>query len=319
MKSLLATLASKKLSSYAAVILIFTYTFLLGRDFECTCKPQRFQCFVYLFLPFFIILLLILLTDRSFQRVCRYLCSCAGCSRETTCNFWGSFIRHILKTALVSLLWVAFVYLDGDWYVCCENDHSEQQAPLACKAKDNITEEEQETIAELRNESRVIGVSILCGIVVVAFLIPLSRKCCEGQSSCCNRRFLFERLILEEEDDVLKDILRKSAKDQLTEEVKNRIRGGQWEKCFDVALDLINTSARSTISEEQQRLLARDADNQEDQPPGHSTGQVKYHKQFSFSSRQKVVESVQILVGRSPFSCFCISSFLFPSGCVALT
>ncbi|XP_037628650.1 uncharacterized protein LOC119489820 isoform X3 [Sebastes umbrosus] len=318
MENLLTTLASKKLRTFAAITLMFTYTFLLNRDFECTCKPQRVQCNLYMVLPVFIILLLILLTDRSFKRVCRYLCSCAGCCKPTTRNFWGSFIRHFLKAVLVGLLWVSFVYLDGDWYLCCKNNGTDQ-APLACKAKDKITEKEKETIAELRNTSRVIGVSILCGIVVVAFLIPLSRKCCEGQSSCCNRRFLFERLILEEEDDVLKDILRKSAKDQLTEEVKNRIRGGQWEKCFDVALDLINTSARSTISEEQQRLLARDADNQEDQPPGHSTGQVKYHKQFSFSSRQKVVESVQILVGRSPFSCFCISSFLFPSGCVALT
>ncbi|XP_037628655.1 uncharacterized protein LOC119489820 isoform X7 [Sebastes umbrosus] len=267
MENLLATLASEKLSTYVAITLMFTYTFLLNRDFECSCEPQPSQCHVYMVLPVFIILLLILLTDRSFQRVCRYLCSCAGCCRPTTCNFWGSFIRHFLKAALVGLLWVAFVYLDGDWYVCCKNDHSEQQAPLACKAKNNITEKERVIIAELKNWSRVIGGFTLFGIVLVAFLIPLCqwRKCFGEKSSSCNKRFLFDKLILEEEDNVLKEILRKSAKDQLTEEVKNRIRGGQWEKCFDVALDLINTSARPTISEEQQRLLARDADNQDQQ------------------------------------------------------
>ncbi|XP_074501042.1 uncharacterized protein LOC141773179 isoform X2 [Sebastes fasciatus] len=260
MEKLLTKLASEKLGTYAAITLMFTYTFLLGREFECTCKSQEIECTMYLILPFFIILLLILWTDRSFQRVCRYLFTCAGCCMPTTCNFWGSFFRHIFKAVLVSLLWVAFVYLEGDWYVCCKNNHSEQ--PLACKAGNNITEKEHETIAELKSTSKVIGGFTLFGIVLVASLIPLCRKCCEGKSSCCNRRFLFDKLILEEEDNVLKEILRKSAKDQLTEEVKNRIHGGQREKCFNVAIDLINASAQPTKTDEQQPLRARDADNQ---------------------------------------------------------
>lgn len=68
-----------------------------------------------------------------------------------------------------------------------------------------------------------------------------------------SRKKLFEKLILEEEENVLKEILRKSAKEKLTEEVKNRIRSEQWEECFDVAEELIQASMKPTISEEEEQ------------------------------------------------------------------
>ncbi|KAK1898129.1 Zona pellucida sperm-binding protein 3 [Dissostichus eleginoides] len=55
---------------------------------------------------------------------------------------------------LVGLLWVAFVLLDGDWYVCCKNDGSKQQVQLACKAEANITDNERVIIEELKNSSQ---------------------------------------------------------------------------------------------------------------------------------------------------------------------
>lgn len=113
--------------------------------FYCSCRDQAIHCYVYLFLPVFIIFLLILWTNRSFQRVWRRPCL-------LPCF---SFFRHIFEAFLVGLLWIAFVFIDGDWYLCCLNDHSEQQAPLACKSAGKITEKEQAIIADLKNTSRV--------------------------------------------------------------------------------------------------------------------------------------------------------------------
>ncbi len=157
MESVLTKLVSEKLSTYAAIIFMFTYSILLDREFACTCRNQEFDCDFYMALPVFLIFLLILWTDRSFQRVCRYLFSCpfGCCGWCYTCSFLCSFFYHIFKAAFIGLLWAAFVLIDGDWYVCCENDHSEQQAKLACKDKTNITAVEKSLIAELKNQSRV--------------------------------------------------------------------------------------------------------------------------------------------------------------------
>lgn len=150
MQSLITKILTEKLSTYAAVISIFTYTILLDRDFACTCKPQASICNLYMLLPPVIIFLLILLLDSSFQSVCRYYSSHCKC----LCGLCCFYAHHFLRALLVGSLWVAFLFLDGDWYVCCQNDGSEQQATLACKAEKDIKVNEKVLKAEL-NTSQV--------------------------------------------------------------------------------------------------------------------------------------------------------------------
>lgn len=154
MENVRTDLACGKFCTYIAVIAIFI---LLGGELACTCKPQGFDCNLYLILPVFIVFLFLLWTDRSFQRNCRFLCSgvFGGSGWLHICKFLGSFLRHIIKAVFIGLLWVVFVLINGNWYVCCQNDHSEQQAQLACKAAGKITEEDRVIIAELKNKSRV--------------------------------------------------------------------------------------------------------------------------------------------------------------------
>lgn len=73
------------------------------------------------------------------------------CSKKPLCII----VHYILKNALLSLLWILVVLIDGDWYVCCMNDGSEKQAQLACKDNKNITAEEEVIIDELKNRSKV--------------------------------------------------------------------------------------------------------------------------------------------------------------------
>lgn len=46
-------------------------------------------------------------------------------------------------------------------------------------------------------------------------------------------------MILEEEENVLTDMIRKAAKDKLTEEMQKKLGSGTWGECFDVAEKLI--------------------------------------------------------------------------------
>lgn len=143
--------------NFCSYFVVFVIIVGLGLDFPCTCKPQAFDCNFHLALPVFIIFLFILWTDRKFQRVCRHLCSSvyAGRSWSHTSSFLASAFRHVVHAAFISLLYIVYVFLSGNWYVCCMNDHSKQQAQLPCKSEGSLTDEERVIIAELRNKSWV--------------------------------------------------------------------------------------------------------------------------------------------------------------------
>lgn len=99
---------------------------------------------------------------------------------------------------------------------------------------------------------QIFGLSLLfCTISVAALMSCFGRiKCCKD-SSCSNGKKRYYEVILEEEENVLKDILRTAAKEKLTEEIKNRLgqRGERWETCFDVAGKLIEDSTAPTLPE----------------------------------------------------------------------
>ncbi|CAG6022037.1 unnamed protein product [Menidia menidia] len=111
---------------YAAVLGIFL---LLGGSLECSCRPQQLGCYLHLLLPAAAAALLLLATDQCFQRLVRHLLSA---DRRHAGSFLRSCGGRVLRAAGVGLLWLVCVLVDGDWYVCCMNDHSEQQEKLAC-------------------------------------------------------------------------------------------------------------------------------------------------------------------------------------------
>lgn len=103
---------------------------------------------------------------------------------------------------------------------------------------------------------QVYGLFFLLAIVcVVGFMSCEWRRCCGDESDCCNTRFLYEELILEEEKNVLREILTKAAKEHLTKEIQEKIQNGEeWRKCYGAAANLIKdqTSPRITAGESTQ-------------------------------------------------------------------
>ncbi|CAK6984367.1 unnamed protein product, partial [Scomber scombrus] len=70
----------------------------------------------------------------------------------------------------------------------------------------------------------------------------------------------YDELILEEEENVLTELLRKAAKEKLTEEMTAKINGTKWEECFDVAEDLIKDDNTPPTLPEQQWKWSVNAD-----------------------------------------------------------
>lgn len=159
MKGWLEHFPFEKFNIFVITIVSLTYNVLLERDVLCSCKDERKDCLLYMFLPVGIIFFVMMWTDKTFLRVCRFNCTCQICGGNSGRNatqsyFCGLLFCCIFKALLVGLLWIISVLIDGDWYVCCWNDGSEQQSQLACKDT-NITAEEKKIIIQLKNTSRV--------------------------------------------------------------------------------------------------------------------------------------------------------------------
>ncbi|XP_051805830.1 uncharacterized protein LOC110964213 [Acanthochromis polyacanthus] len=251
METIVTKYLHRHLSIYAAIIMMFTYNILLDRDFSCSCRTQNLDCSLYMVLPFLIIVVLILWTDRPLHSICRHVCKRHCWSR--------SFMPHMIRALLVGLLWVAFVLIDGDWFVCCRNDLSDLLVHLPCTDQTKITAEERVRIIELKNWSRVLGSSLLLIIVLVAALMSV----CQW-NRCCKPQPLFQRMILEAEGNKLEEVLRKAAEEKLTEMVREKTEDGRWDQVCDLVETLIEESRQGRDLEGREQRH-REAQHQEEE------------------------------------------------------
>ncbi|XP_027867514.1 uncharacterized protein LOC114141228 isoform X1 [Xiphophorus couchianus] len=223
MQNVVTNLALGKLQTYFAIVVIFTYSILLRTDFECTCKSTLYYCIIYAVTPALIATVLMLWSNRLFQRTCSY-----------RSRFKSFICCQVLKAALVGLLWVAFLLIDGDWWACCFNKLSEKQA--ACKAATNISDIE---MADLKITSRVSGCWLLFLIVFSGAMSSWTRwrsSCSKGTTQY--EETLYYKLVLEEEEAVLKEVLRKSIRTKLTEQIETKCKVN-WKDCFNVAEEVM--------------------------------------------------------------------------------
>ncbi|XP_055369967.1 uncharacterized protein LOC114869047 isoform X2 [Betta splendens] len=220
----------KKLGIYTTIIVIFTYNILLNRDVTCSCEKQVTECGLYFTLPGIIVLFLILWMDKKFIKICRYSVT------ECTCCYGWYIVYHSVKATFIALLWIVTLLIDGDWYVCCSNFTN--QTMLAC-INEKMTPTEQRAFVELKNTSRIIGFGVFLGIVVIMFVMSVCH-----QSKRCNKKngkkYMFDYLVLKEENNVLKEKLKAKVVEALTEAFDAETGEDRWVKYSEVAKELIN-------------------------------------------------------------------------------
>lgn len=103
-------------------------------------------------------------------------------------------------------------------------------------------------------------------------------------------------MILEEEENVLTEMIRKAAKDKLTEEMQKKLNSESWGECFDVAEELIKKTT----------------------PPGHKVtccsmkSPVTLKKYVSHFSPDGTEEQVKYMI--LCFFCLCRKALLLKFG-----
>ncbi|XP_049438422.1 uncharacterized protein LOC125892440 isoform X3 [Epinephelus fuscoguttatus] len=241
-KSVFPNFALKKLGTFVAIIVIFIHNVVLDRDLKCNCEAPGRGCNSFMAMPFFIIFFVQLWTDKTFLRAWKYACT-------STCisSVWA-LLCHIIKAGFIGLIWVISVLIDGDWWVCCKSDKK-----LACKPQQNLTAQDHTTIAELKIESLIAGMSTLLAILLLAFISSFVPKNCSEESRRYNMKIQYYSVVLDEEENVLKEILTKSAKDQLTGIIINNT----WDKWYVAAEDVLKKSPEPSLSQQQQEDLKK--------------------------------------------------------------
>ncbi|XP_076597814.1 uncharacterized protein LOC143327399 [Chaetodon auriga] len=225
MKNFFSKFPLRDLSVYISIVVIFVHNVVLNRDLVCNCGDQTRDCNVYMSLPFFILFVLQLWMDKPFH----------GALRHPRTLVWV-LLHRIVKAVLVGLLWVSSVYIDGDWYVCCQTGSAYERRTLACEEKLDNTQ--KESVLRLKNQSMHIGLAILLAAALVALILSLVKN-----SRCCRRKYSYFKLILAEEENAVTEVLRTAAKERLSKGIKAKFDEGQWEDCFDVAGELIERNS----------------------------------------------------------------------------
>lgn len=233
------------------IIFLFIYHVVLKMDMKCPCQPDKgsssVQCWCYMILPCFIILFIILPMDKHFQNCVQLMrrCNCAG------------LLVIFCNASCTAVLWVAAVFLDGDWYVCCANNFTKEEATLPCKKRQNLNLKEKATISELMSWSTVWGLAVVISIAFLRLISNCFYPCCQLLMALkcskiqllknwCNifpqYSIFYEENVFEQANIQMKEMLEVRAKDRVSRQCERVISEEDidWEKVTNLPSDVID-------------------------------------------------------------------------------
>ncbi|KAK2898135.1 hypothetical protein Q8A73_014515 [Channa argus] len=224
---------------FFCVVVLYYHTF--ENKFPCSCEPQNDFCAAYMLMPFFILTALMLSTDSQFLRAFRFTIS------QTSFRFACVLLLRILKALCMGLLWVASVLIDAEWYVCCQNPNTNEVAVFQCKnGKDLHQGTPIASIAEMKKNSRLYGMSLLLGLTVGVCLLSIWK--CYGDGcclECCHSKVQVHEMILEVGEDIVPISTKAKLKTMLEEKVNEYITERKWDMCSNAIEDVINKIEKS--------------------------------------------------------------------------
>ncbi|XP_041858905.1 uncharacterized protein LOC121651089 isoform X2 [Melanotaenia boesemani] len=257
MKDFLTSFPSGQFTLFFTITACFAYHAMVD---ETLSGSSVHDCNVHMVVPAVVLFFLKLWADQSFQRAFIFVFK-GLCTRFLYLKMLSRvFLFGFSKALLVALLWVIAMLVDGDWYVCCNENHCEHEMQQICKNQSNITSEEKLYITEMKTRSKTIGFGLLLAVVTLASLIsPLERM------QRCHIQYF--NLFFEEEEQVMEQIWREKIKDGFSEIMKNKTEAGLWRECENVAQKLIEaepTSRKPQASSTLKEFLGQEDENEKD-------------------------------------------------------
>lgn len=125
------TAISKAVSTFLLLALFYVLQYIFDLEFLCSCRAGiHWPGLLYLLLPPWIIASLIILIESVYQRLIRSRC----CRHYCFSNFSASiFVKFVIKYSYLCIVWIAAVFMDGDWYFCLRTNLNATQVGMPCK------------------------------------------------------------------------------------------------------------------------------------------------------------------------------------------
>ncbi|XP_031146812.1 uncharacterized protein LOC116043922 [Sander lucioperca] len=212
---------TKSMGMFLLIALFFILQYLFDMDFRCSCRPSgHLDDVVFMAAPPLILTSIVTLIESIYQM--GIFCRC--------CKYWvnnccTSFVKFLMKYLFLTAVWTSTVLFDGDWYFCLQTNLNSSQTGIPCRK--TLTYEETLIEASYKNDSRAVGFSVLSGILLLWIFIDVikawgirwsmwKRSSVSGYNLCCPPyyRWVYEGLLSEEVSSLLKDELRKIAKER---------------------------------------------------------------------------------------------------------
>ncbi|KAI4898117.1 hypothetical protein NFI96_015376 [Prochilodus magdalenae] len=202
--------------AFAVVFFFVIFQYIFKQEFFCPCDPDEniYFCMAYIFLPFIIFALIIIVVDKIFLEICAF----------PKCTSSWVMVKRILRALCVGTLWIITALLDGDLLVCyattSRNITMRSEQPL-CKKEP--TSDEFSSIRHWESTSRVTGLALLCVILLVWIVFSII---CKRNKSF--NKTVYEEVVLEETENLLHSKLKTMAKEKANSDVEEK-----WNQMMD--------------------------------------------------------------------------------------
>lgn len=140
------------------IMMLLCYHLWFQIDFACSCTLDRnyIHCYGYMVLPCLIISSIVVWNDKRIGRIFRFCCFHSSANRKRCKGkFYFEFFRYVLQAGTSGFLWCGSVLIDGDWYLCCGVDNTEEIITFSCMNESVISPASLEEKIHLKNHSMV--------------------------------------------------------------------------------------------------------------------------------------------------------------------
>ncbi|XP_049340862.1 calcium homeostasis modulator protein 2-like [Astyanax mexicanus] len=195
----LTQLLSSAGGAFVVIIFLVAFQYIFKLEFDCPCDPEEnlWFCLVYIFAPILIFALIIIGADRILWKVC-------------TSGYYFICLKRLVRALTVGVLWFVTALLDGDLIVCfmttSENITVRTEQPV-CKKEP--TSDEFANITRQKNLSRVSGLVVLAGVILIWAICSCCSKC---KSHTYYSKTLYDEHLLEQNELLLEDKIKEKAK-----------------------------------------------------------------------------------------------------------
>ena len=182
--------------------------------FNCPQRHYQLYSLMFMFAPAVLLLCLALMVSRNFWKMAAGCCRLRRPQRRVV---WQQSRKYVILSIVPPTAWILFALFDAEYYICAklgsEKIRLNSTAPFQQSAL--LAEYESAKI-----ESRMIGIFLLTGIVLVGTVLISIERCCTRPDTRISNDEEYTYFLAEEQIKLFNSKLEPLAKEQAKVEVE---------------------------------------------------------------------------------------------------